>query len=685
MENPELEIVEMREKVRRLRERLVNRCMQRCQENSGRPSLPILPEQRLVVDDAQTPFEVALTRIFVEVMLDPTTSLPIDIESIHKKLMRGPAGDRYDRVMTSLGLRSITPLAYKLGTAPLSLLEVMVVEISGRVKNFITNMDRGGLSRYSQVEDAGFLIKIRQQQMLQAAILAKAAALQPAVPAVVGMPAVVGPRPPAVPPPMEGMMMPPISIPTPAMPTGMPPIMAVPGLPPPMPPPGPPPPSVGGGVSLPGPPRPPLGMPPIGGNMGISGGYGGFPPPPMMGGMLPPASHTSSSTSNVAGPRSDHTSLHQGGSSGAAGGSQQDASEGANKRQRDADLDSLLKMKTAREMNANDRGGGDLAIILSKKSAKEAANIEKFRTEGGSAIREHCQNLTKEDCMKANSTSMACHRLHFQKLMFDWTDPSLGNCSYLDTCRNMRTCRHIHYKLDTQEDMSVRPGLSQPKACLAVPEMTQWINCDVRSFDMTILGKFGVIMADPPWEIHQDLPYGTMGDDEMRKMNIGVLQDDGVIFLWVTGRAMELGRECLDLWGYKRVDELIWVKTNMLQSLIRSGRTGHWLNHSKEHCLVGWKGNLAALNKKVDCDVLVADVRETSRKPDEMYTLLERLSPGTRKIEIFARPNNLQAAHGWVGLGNQLNGSRIIDPELRERYTKVYGQVVEPDPSRPAP
>jgi hypothetical protein len=48
MENPELEIVEMREKVRRLRERLVNRCMQRCQENSGRPSLPILPEQRLV-------------------------------------------------------------------------------------------------------------------------------------------------------------------------------------------------------------------------------------------------------------------------------------------------------------------------------------------------------------------------------------------------------------------------------------------------------------------------------------------------------------------------------------------------------------------------------------------------------------------------------------------------------------
>jgi hypothetical protein len=49
---------------------------------------------------------------------------------------------------------------------------------------------------------------------------------------------------------------------------------------------------------------------------------------------------------------------------------------------------------------------------------------------------------------------------------------------------------------------------------------------------------------------------------------------------------MELGRECLEIWGYKRVDELIWVKTNQLQQLIRTGRTGHWLNHSKEHCLV---------------------------------------------------------------------------------------------------
>ena len=43
-------------------------------------------------------------------------------------------------------------------------------------------------------------------------------------------------------------------------------------------------------------------------------------------------------------------------------------------------------------------------------------------------------------------------------------------------------------------------------------------------------------MADPPWDIHMELPYGTLTDDEMRKLNIPALQDDGYVFLWVTGR-----------------------------------------------------------------------------------------------------------------------------------------------------
>lgn len=78
----------------------------------------------------------------------------------------------------------------------------------------------------------------------------------------------------------------------------------------------------------------------------------------------------------------------------------------------------------------------------------------------------------------------------------------------------------------------------------------QWISCDVRSLDFTMLGKFGVVMVDPPWEELSDLE-GNVTDDELRTMDVPCVQDDGVLLLWVTGRSMELGRELLDLWGYK--------------------------------------------------------------------------------------------------------------------------------------
>jgi len=55
-----------------------------------------------------------------------------------------------------------------------------------------------------------------------------------------------------------------------------------------------------------------------------------------------------------------------------------------------------------------------------------------------------------------------------------------------------------------------------------------------------------------------------MNDDEMRKMPMPLLQDEGFLFLWVTGRAMEVGRECMRVWGYTRVDEVVWVKTNQV-------------------------------------------------------------------------------------------------------------------------
>lgn len=88
----------------------------------------------------------------------------------------------------------------------------------------------------------------------------------------------------------------------------------------------------------------------------------------------------------------------------------------------------------------------------------------------------------------------------------------------------------------------------------------------------------------------------------MLHMPVGQMQNEGgLLFLWVTGRAMELGRSCLDAWGYDRIDEIIWVKMNQLQGLIRTGRTGHWVNHSKEV-------NLFCLAPSFDASASCADI-----------------------------------------------------------------------------
>ncbi len=62
-----------------------------------------------------------------------------------------------------------------------------------------------------------------------------------------------------------------------------------------------------------------------------------------------------------------------------------------------------------------------------------------------------------------------CHRVHFRRLVFPWTDVSMGNCSYLDTCRHMKTCRYVHYELDDEPDLAGPVATDAAKSRPPVP------------------------------------------------------------------------------------------------------------------------------------------------------------------------------------------------------------------------
>lgn len=97
------------------------------------------------------------------------------------------------------------------------------------------------------------------------------------------------------------------------------------------------------------------------------------------------------------------------------------------------------------------------------------------------------------------------------------TDVSLGDCSYLDTCYKWDHCRYLHYytMLPTEEmarqEAECRTFNQKIKENELVKDFTwgeslswncreplpaQWIQCNIFDIDMSIFGKFGVIIAD---------------------------------------------------------------------------------------------------------------------------------------------------------------------------------------------
>lgn len=52
-----------------------------------------------------------------------------------------------------------------------------------------------------------------------------------------------------------------------------------------------------------------------------------------------------------------------------------------------------------------------LMDLLSRKTAREQARLDEYRTHGA-AVQAQCEHMTKEACMAAHHASHACHKMH---------------------------------------------------------------------------------------------------------------------------------------------------------------------------------------------------------------------------------------------------------------------------------
>ncbi|KAK1576857.1 hypothetical protein Q3G72_017025 [Acer saccharum] len=220
-----------------------------------------------------------------------------------------------------------------------------------------------------------------------------------------------------------------------------------------------------------------------------------------------------------------------------------------------------------------------------------------------------------------------------------------------------------------------------------------YFKSDLREFELSpeFFGtKFDVILVDPPWEeyVHRapgvadHMEYWTF--EEILNLKIEAIADTpSFIFLWVgDGVGLEQGRQCLKKWGFRRCEDICWVKTNKTNATPGLRHDCQTLfQHSKEHCLMGIKGTVRRstdghiIHANIDTDVIIAEEPPygSTRKPEDMYRIIEHFALGRRRLELFGEDHNIRS--GWLTVGNGLSSTNFNKESYIRNFSDKDGKV----------
>ncbi len=181
------------------------------------------------------------------------------------------------------------------------------------------------------------------------------------------------------------------------------------------------------------------------------------------------------------------------------------------------------------------------------------------------------------------------------------------------------------------------------------------------NFIASVQGRFGTILADPPWQFqnrtgkmapeHKRLNrYDTMTLDDIKAIPVArAAEETAHLYLWVPNALLPEGLEVMKAWGFDYKTNLVWHKIRKDGGPDGRG-VGFYFRNTTELILFGVRGKnartLAPGRRQVN--ILKSMKREHSRKPDELYKLIEECSSGPY-LELFARGTR----PGWLGWGNQ--------------------------------
>lgn len=189
--------------------------------------------------------------------------------------------------------------------------------------------------------------------------------------------------------------------------------------------------------------------------------------------------------------------------------------------------------------------------------------------------------------------------------------------------------------------------------------------------------RFGTILADPPWRFsnrtgkmapeHKRLSrYPTMALQEIAELPIPQLAlPKSHLYLWVPNALVLDGLEILRRWGFLYKTNLVWYKIRKDGGPDGRG-VGFYFRNVTELILFGIRGSIRTLSPgRRQVNVILSRKREHSRKPDELYDVIEKCSPGPR-LELFAR----HSRSGWYQWGNEIESNLQTLPQQQNGYEK---------------
>lgn len=176
-------------------------------------------------------------------------------------------------------------------------------------------------------------------------------------------------------------------------------------------------------------------------------------------------------------------------------------------------------------------------------------------------------------------------------------------------------------------------------------------------FSQVPRGHYYVVLADPPWaygdkmtghSFSLDHEYQTQPKKWIESLPVQqIAAASSTLLLWVPSPLLPDGLAVMRAWGFKfKTVAFVWSKRTTLGKEVAN--LGRWTMGNVELCLLGTRGRPQRVARNVR-QLIVAERRRHSAKPEEAACRIERLFGTAPRVELFART----AREGWDQFGNE--------------------------------